>query len=102
MDDATPQPQTCASGREPMCQLHVGESQSVTCGVSPNPPDYITVTSGLRGFFCVYVVWETYDTGDGRYAGYEPFLTSPISHDTREAAEVEAREWADAEGVEFR
>ncbi len=99
MADATPQPQACASGREPRCQLHVGESLVHSVGVSSAPCDHIAVTHGLRGFFCVYVVWETYDDG---VAGYGPFLTSPISHATREAAEVEAREWADAEGVEFR
>lgn len=57
--------------------------------------DYITTSEGLSGYFAVRVwwnvafgCWEPYDTGIGRYP-------------TRELAEEEGRDWAEAEGLEF-
>jgi hypothetical protein len=60
---------------------------------------FITVTEGMSGFFAVHMwlnqeedcgdFWEPYDSGIGRYA-------------TREEAEVEARQWAEMEGMEYR
>lgn len=62
--------------------------------------DYITVTEGMSGFFAVHIwlneegdfvepFWEPYQTGFGRYA-------------TREEAVVEAKDWADASGIEYK
>jgi hypothetical protein len=60
---------------------------------------FITVTEGMSGWFAVHMwlneeedfgpFWEPYDTGYARYT-------------TREAAEDEAREWADQTGMEYR
>lgn len=60
---------------------------------------FITVTEGMSGFFAVHMwlneeedfgpFWEPYVTGMGRYA-------------TREEAEVEAIEWAENTGMEYR
>jgi len=51
--------------------------------------DYVTVTSGLRGYFAVLVDGET----------SEPIQTGIGSYRTAEAAVPEARSWAEAEGV---
>ena len=61
--------------------------------------NFITVTQGMSGWFAVHMwyneedldfgFWEPYDTGMGRYA-------------TREEAVVEAKEWADQTGMEYR
>lgn len=58
---------------------------------------YITVTEGMSGFFAVMLwwnpdmdgFWEPWQAGVGRYA-------------KKEDAEMEAREWAEAEELEFR
>jgi hypothetical protein len=64
-------------------------------GQKKAPPTYwIEVTSGMRGFFAV-MLWD----GMG-FA--EPWETGMGSYDTAEKAAVEARMWAEAEGVEFR
>ena len=55
---------------------------------------YITVTSGLRGYFAVLVTWD-------EECGYVPWCTSPFSHDTPSGAEDDAAEWAAAEGIEY-
>ncbi len=61
--------------------------------------NFITVTQGGRGWFAVHMwlnkedlespFWEPYETGFGRYA-------------TREEAEVEAKQWAEQTGMEYR
>lgn len=61
--------------------------------------EFITVTEGMSGFFAVHMwlneeedfgsFWEPYDTGIGRYS-------------TRESAELEARQWAEETGMEYR
>ena len=61
--------------------------------------NFITVTQGMSGWFAVHMwlneeedfgpFWEPYDTGIGRYA-------------TREAAELEARQWAEETGMDYR
>jgi hypothetical protein len=58
---------------------------------------YITVYESITGWTAVHLwwnpdlggFWEPWSTGFGKYA-------------TREEAEVEAREWAEAEEMEFR
>ncbi|TAK10600.1 MAG: hypothetical protein EPO32_14815 [Anaerolineae bacterium] len=66
----------------------------MTGATKPSAPRWVTVSEGLSGWFAV-LVWtnpegyvEPYDTGMGRYR-------------SREEAEQEGREWADAEGLEF-
>lgn len=57
---------------------------------------FITTTKGGSGYFAVQMwwapehggFWEPWQTGLGRFA-------------TQEEAEVEARDWAEAEGLEF-
>lgn len=61
--------------------------------------EFITVAEGMSGFFAVHMwlneeedfgpFWEPYDTGFGRY-------------DTREEAIADAKEWAEATGMEYR
>jgi len=64
-------------------------------GQTKAPPTYwIEVTSGMRGFFAV-MLWD----GMG-FA--EPWQTSESSFETAGQAAVDARIWAEAEGVEFR
>lgn len=57
---------------------------------------YITTTKGVSGHFAVMLawheleqMWEPIETGFGRY-------------ETRDEAEIEAQDWADAEEVQFR
>ncbi len=64
-------------------------------GQVKSPPKYwISVTSGMSGFFAV-MLWdgmgypEPWDTGFGRYR-------------TSAEAEQEGRDWAEAEGLEFK
>lgn len=58
---------------------------------------FITTTHGMSGYFAV-MMWlnpemggllEPYETGIGRYA-------------TEDEARAEARDWAEAEGLEFK
>lgn len=55
---------------------------------------YVTITSGLRGYFAVLVVWCE--------NGYEPWQSGIGSYKTREEAIPEAEDWAESEGIEFR
>ena len=63
-------------------------------------PDYIAITQGMRGWFCVRLTW----TDDGHPMGgfYEPLTSSDVSYATREEAIPEAQFWAADEGVEAR
>ena len=65
---------------------------------TPEPhPDYITVTSGMRGFFAVHMKWCS------EYGGfYEPYQSSDWSHKTSAEAILDAKEWAESEGVVYR
>lgn len=62
-----------------------------------NHKQYVTITSGLSGFFAVHVwwntelggFWEPYDTGLGRYQDFKD-------------AEAEAIDWAKDLGLEYR
>ncbi|WP_316207472.1 hypothetical protein [Bradyrhizobium sp. SZCCHNR3118] len=55
---------------------------------------YVTVTSGMRGFFAVLI---------DESAGFpEPVQTGMGSYQTAAGAAIEAKDWARAEGLEFR
>jgi hypothetical protein len=55
---------------------------------------YITITKGMRGWFAVMIWWNP--------EGFEePYQTGIGSYKWPEQAEPEARDWADAEGIEF-
>ncbi len=56
---------------------------------------YVTSTHGGRGWFAVLVWWNP----DGFW---EPWQSGIGSYVTQEEAEVEAREWAEADEVAFR
>lgn len=60
----------------------------------PRKPYYITITSGMRGWFAVMI-----DDNDGFP---EPVQTGIGSYKTSEGAMREAREWAEAEGLEAK
>ena len=55
---------------------------------------FVTVTHGIRGWFAVLMVW-----GD---ECYEPWNSGIDSYKTREGAVIDARSWAEAEGVELQ
>lgn len=71
-------------------KAHRGEIE----GQVKKPEYWIEVTKGMRGWFAV-LVWdgmgfpEPWESGFGSYA-------------TKEEAAVEAQQWAEAEGVEYR
>lgn len=54
----------------------------------------VSVTHGMRGWFCVFLTWNPDHGGF-----YEPWTSSPASYDTPEEAAIEARWWALDEGV---
>jgi hypothetical protein len=61
------------------------------------PETYITTTHGGSGYFAVMLWWNP-DMG----GFYEPWTTGAGRYETKEEAEAEARDWADAEGLKFR
>lgn len=65
--------------------------------VEQNHPSYVTVTHGMRGYFAVMLAWNSDLDGF-----YEPLMTGLGSYDTAAKAEPEAKDWASAEGVEYR
>lgn len=60
----------------------------------PSKPLYVTTTYGMRGWFAVLI-----DESDGFP---EPVQTGCGSYSTQAGAEIEARDWARAEGIEYR
>ena len=58
---------------------------------------YMTVTQGMSGYFAVLMTWN--DEFDGFY---EPYQTGVGRYETKEEAEVEAKQWAEEEGVEYK
>lgn len=58
---------------------------------------YVTSTKGMRGWFAVLMWWCPEEGGF-----WEPWQTGIGSYTTQEEAEVEARQWAEAEEVAFR
>lgn len=63
---------------------------------STSTSPWITVTQGMSGWFAVQLMWNP-DMG-----GWEPWNTGPGRYADRADAEREAREWAEAEEMEFR
>ena len=57
--------------------------------------DYITVQSGISGYFAVLMTY------DKELDTYIPYQTGIGRYKERKQAEREARMWAEAEGVEF-
>lgn len=70
------------------------------------PKSYVTVTSGMRGFFAVLRVWvDEDDDGNKLPAGhgfYDVWSSGIGSYKKPEDAAREARDWATAEGLEYR
>ena len=60
-----------------------------------NHKPYIRVTSGMRGYFPVLLVW------DEEMKFYEPYLTGSTCKTYDEAVSA-AEEWAEAEELEYR
>ena len=77
-----------------MSHLSKHQDQPVKKAVAKMP--YITTTEGMSGHFAVMLwwnpdmggFWEPWDTGIGRFA-------------TREEAAEEAKQWAEAEELEY-
>lgn len=63
--------------------------------VEEQHPPYVTTTNGMRGWFAVLVHWN-------EEGFYEPWNTGFSSYKTKAEAEVEAKQWAEDEGIEFR
>lgn len=61
-------------------------------------PDYVTITHGMRGSFCVWLTWNQ----DGGF--YEPVNTGFVSaaNCTDPRLVAEGKSWAKDLGVEFR
>lgn len=58
---------------------------------------FVTVTSGMSGFFAVQMCWNP------NYGGFwEPWETGIGRYETRAEAIQEAKEWADSEGLEYK
>lgn len=64
--------------------------------MSAEHPDFVTITSGMRGYFAVLLCWNPEAGGF-----YEPENRGIGSYGTAREAEPEARSWAEAEGVAF-
>ncbi len=56
---------------------------------------YITVTHGMRGYFAVQLWWNP-------EGFWEPYQTGIGSYLTKAAAEPEAKQWAEAEEMEYK
>ena len=61
--------------------------------------EFITTTEGMSGFFAVHM-WLNEEEDFGPF--YEPYATGFGRYATREEAEVEARQWAEETGMEYR
>lgn len=57
--------------------------------------NFITTSLGIGGYFAVMMYWNP-------KGFWEPWTTGFGRYETKAEAEVEAREWAKAEGLEFR
>jgi hypothetical protein len=55
---------------------------------------YVTTTYGLRGYFAVLI-------GVYRNGWSEPHNTGVGSYETVEGARLEAKSWAESEGIEY-
>lgn len=58
---------------------------------------FVTTTKGMRGYFAVQVWWNP-DLG----GFWEPWQSGIGSYATQREAEVDARAWAESEGLEFK
>lgn len=58
-------------------------------------PSFISVSQGMSGHFAVLMAWN-------KEGFYEPWNTGFGRYSTREEAAREAREWAEAEGLEYK
>lgn len=57
---------------------------------------YVTITHGMRGHFAVLMFWDA----DGEF--WDVWQSGIGSYATADEAACEAREWANAEGLEYR
>lgn len=62
---------------------------------------FITTASGMSGFFAVMMWWND-EREHGNPLFWEPWTTGIGRYSTKEEAEVEGRQWAEAEEVEFK
>lgn len=56
---------------------------------------YVTTSKGIRGYYAVLVHWNN----EGGF--WEPLQTGIGSYETRQGAEIEAKDWARSEGVKY-
>ena len=62
-------------------------------------PTFITVTQGMSGYFAVMVGWSWEEVEEEGF--YEPVTTGFGRYKEKEDAVREAKEWADAEELEY-
>lgn len=62
---------------------------------------YITTTYGISGFFAVMLWWND-EREYGNPPFWEPWTSGLGRYPTREEAAAEGRDWAAAEGLEFK
>lgn len=64
---------------------------------------FITTSHGMSGHFAVLMTWVKYDDPLYKDEGqYEPWNTGIGRYKTKAEAEVEARQWAEAEELEYQ
>lgn len=63
---------------------------------------YITVTSGMSGYFAVCVHWSLLDDNDPESGFWEPFDTYPERRGNFQQAVDDAKKWAESEGLEYK
>lgn len=56
---------------------------------------YITVTKGMAGWFAVQMEWND------ELEIYEPYTTGFGRYESKEEAEIEAKDWAEAEELPY-
>jgi hypothetical protein len=71
-------------------------------GLVSSTRPYVTVTQGLRGHFAVLMYWNDEDAHGTGPGFWDVFQSGIGSYNDRAGAAREAREWADAEGLECR
>ncbi len=68
--------------------------------VSNSREPYVTITQGMRGVFAVHMWWNAKDGGF-----WEPMQTGAstfrANRDGRALANVDAKRWAEAEGIAY-
>jgi hypothetical protein len=71
--------------------VHVADEDLISSAPEDHTP-FVTVTSGMRGYFAILMFWDE----DGFWDVWQSGIGS---YRTAEEARKDAREWAHAEGI---